>query len=158
MGGNFFCLPKEDAPPVGGGEDLQLAAEGQEEGQQPLVLRKIAAYQQMAVRLPGDPPGVKIFPHPPGGGGREPQPEFHVPVSGERGRFQPLWFDDSFCVYQRVLGEEAVVVAVNRSGTYREIPWQRAIPGDAEVLLTVGGTEGTHGLHPRSAIMVKVEW
>jgi len=74
-----------------------------------------------------------------------------------RGRFQPLWFDDSFCVYQRVLGEEAVVVAVNRSGTYREIPWQRAIPGDAEVLLTVGGTEGTHGLHPRSAIMVKVE-
>lgn len=72
------------------------------------------------------------------------------------GKFEPLHFDDSFAVFQRVKGKETIAVAVNRSGDYREIPWERYIPQDAEVLLTVGGVEGTHGLQPRSAIMVKI--
>jgi len=73
-----------------------------------------------------------------------------------RGRFEPLHFDDSFCVFQRVLDHEAVLVAVNRTGEYREIPWDRRVPRDAETLLTVGGVEGTRGLHPRSGIMLRV--
>ena len=71
-----------------------------------------------------------------------------------RGGFTPLQFDDSFCVYQREFKGKTVAVAVNRTGVYREIPWGRGIPEGAEVLLTVGGTEGTHGLHPRSGIVV----
>ena len=71
-----------------------------------------------------------------------------------RGGFTPLQFDDSFCVYQREFKGKTVAVAVNRTGVYREIPWGRGIPEGAEVLLTVGGAEGTHGLHPRSGVVV----
>ena len=73
-----------------------------------------------------------------------------------RGKFVPLCFGDSFCVYQRTLGEETIAIAVNRSGDYQEIPWSRPLPEDAKLLLTVGGAEGLHGLHPRSAVVVQI--
>lgn len=79
----------------------------------------------------------------------------HPPV--RRGRFIPLCFNDSFCVYQRDLGKETIAVAVNRSGDYQDIPWSRPIPEDPEVLLTVGGVIGTYGLHPRSAIVLRIK-
>ena len=69
-----------------------------------------------------------------------------------RGGFEPLCFNDHFCVYQRRLGNLTAAVAVNRSGEYREIPWNRNIPKNAKVLMTVGGADGTRALHPRSGI------
>ena len=73
-----------------------------------------------------------------------------------KGKFIPLCFGDSFCVYQRTLGDETIAVAVNRSGDYQEVPWSRPLPANAEPLLTVGGAEGLHGLHPRSAVVVRI--
>lgn len=76
-----------------------------------------------------------------------------------RGWFTPLCFNDSFCVYQRYLTgkkeSEVVLIAVNRSSDYQEIPWGRPLPADVQELMVIGGAEGIHGLHPRSAIVIK---
>ena len=48
-----------------------------------------------------------------------------------------------------------MLIAVNRSSDYQEIPWGRPLPADVQELMVIGGAEGIHGLHPRSAIVIK---
>ena len=71
-----------------------------------------------------------------------------------RGSFEPLYFDEDFCVYQRRLGNRTAALAVNRSGETRKIPWPRPIPKSARILAQVGGVEGAHTLCPRSGVVV----
>ena len=77
-----------------------------------------------------------------------------------KGWFTPLCFNDTFCVYQRyITGKkhtDSVLIAINRGSDFQEIPWGRPLPQlNEEVLLTIGGVEGVHGLHPRSAIVLR---
>ena len=74
-----------------------------------------------------------------------------------QGEFVPVAFDRDTCTYLRRLGEDRLLICVNRGSDTREIPWEPRELQNARLLLSAGGVEDGVRLCPRSAAVLLLE-
>ncbi len=72
------------------------------------------------------------------------------------GNLVPIWFDEKICVYLRVLEDDKILVAVNRSKDDVDIQYSKEILESSTKILSVGGEFEKNTIKSHSAVILQL--